>query len=193
MFRLAPWPNDVMYPDQPLLILDLDETLLHARERPLAREPDFTVPPYAVYLRPGVLEFLGHAARHFTLAVWTSSSPAYARAVTTRLFGDIETLAFVWTSDRCTPRRDLERDTWCASKPLRKVRRRGYDLRRVLVVDDSPEKHARNYGNLVAVRPFEGDPDDDELPHLSRYLEHLAREPDLRSIEKRAWRRRLQE
>lgn len=182
-----------MSDDKPLLILDLDETLVHAREVPLDRAPDFVVAPYSLYLRPGVRAFLDHASRHYVLAVWTSSSPLYARAVIEILFGGGESLAFVWASDRCTLRRDVELDTWCQSKPLRKVRRRGYDLRRVLVVDDSPEKHARNYGNLIAVHPFEGDPSDDELPHLSRYLERLAHEPDVRRIEKRGWRRRLPE
>jgi carboxy-terminal domain RNA polymerase II polypeptide A small phosphatase len=177
--------------ERPLLILDLDETLVHAREVPLPRAPDFIVAPYSLYLRPGVRAFLAHASRHYELAVWTSSSPAYARAVTNVLFGTGDEPAFVWASDRCTLRRDVESDVWCQSKPLHKVRRRGYDLRRVLVIDDSPEKHTRNYGNLIAVRPFEGDPDDDELLLLSAYLERLSCEPDFRRIEKRNWRRRL--
>jgi RNA polymerase II subunit A small phosphatase-like protein len=175
--------------DKPLLILDLDETLVHASEVPLARAPDFVVASYALYLRPGVAAFLDHVAQHYALAVWTSSSPLYARAVVDHVFADPTSLAFVWASDRCTLRRDLERDTWDQTKPLRKLRRRGYDLRRVLVVDDSPEKHTRNYVNLVIVRPFEGDPADDELASLSRYLEQLAAAPDFRRVEKRGWRK----
>ena len=120
-----------MSPVRPLLILDLDETLVHAREAPLAHAPDFVVAPYALYRRPNVAAFLERTERHYELAVWTSSSPAYARAVTAHLFPDPERLVFVWASDRCTLRRDLESDTWCQSKPLRKVRRRGYDLRRL--------------------------------------------------------------
>lgn len=88
-------------------------------------------------------------------------------------------------------RRDLETDTWSNTKPLQKLRRRGYDLNRILVVDDSPEKHTRNYGNLIHVAPYEGDPSDDELFHLSRYLEQIAQEPDVRRIEKRNWRKRM--
>lgn len=177
----------VVNPLRPLLILDLDETLIHASETELAHTPDFLIAPYALYLRPGVAGFLERMAQHYELAVWTSSSPAYARAVVARLFAEPERLAFTWASDRCTLRRDLDSDTWCQSKPLHKLRRRGYDLRRVLVVDDSPEKHTRNYGNLIAVRPFEGDPADDELPRLGRYLQQLAGEPDFRRLEKRGW------
>jgi len=58
------------------------------------------------------------------------------------------------------------------------------------VVDDTARKHERNYGNLVTVRPFEGDPSDDELVHLGRYLETLAGVDNVRAIEKRGWRGR---
>jgi RNA polymerase II subunit A small phosphatase-like protein len=172
-----------------LLILDLDETLVHARELPLPHAPDYAIPPYSLYLRPGVREFLENAATRFRLAVWTSSSPTYARGVVRILFPDPEMLEFVWARDRCTPRRDFELDTWWDTKPLHKVRRRGYDLAKVIVVDDSPEKYTRNYGNLVRVKPFEGDPSDDELVHLAKYLELLSKETNVRSIEKRGWRK----
>jgi RNA polymerase II subunit A small phosphatase-like protein len=178
---------------QHLLILDLDETLVHATNVPLSRAPDFEVPPYALYLRPGVREFLDWALETFRVAVWTSSSPKYAEIVTGLLFDDLSKLEFVWARDRCTPRRDFERDVWWDSKSLHKVRRRGFDLRRVLAVDDNPEKYTRSYGNLISVTPYQGSPNDDELRYLRRYLEQLALHPNVRSVEKRFWRRRLED
>lgn len=50
-----------------LLILDLDETLIHARELALSYEPDFWVPPYPVYLRPGVHGFLDNVHQQYRL------------------------------------------------------------------------------------------------------------------------------
>jgi len=41
-----------------LLILDLDETLIFATERPLTREADFRIGPYHVYRRPDLADFL---------------------------------------------------------------------------------------------------------------------------------------
>lgn len=78
-----------------LLILDLDETLVHATRQALDYAPVRQIGPYAVYLRPGVREFLEHVARYFRLAVWTSSSSMYADAVVATLFEDMSVLEFV--------------------------------------------------------------------------------------------------
>lgn len=175
--------------ERPLLVLDLDETLVHATETPLTIVAhDHEVGRYFLHLRPGLRAFIDEVANHYRLAVWTSSSPSYADAVCPLVFTGAERLEFVWASDRCTPTRHFGTDTWCDAKPLKKLKRRGYDLARVLVVDDSPEKHTRNYGNLVQVAPFIGDPADDELAHLAQYLSAIAPESDFRRIEKRAWR-----
>lgn len=175
--------------DRNLLVLDLDETLVFATERSIDREPDHLVGPYAVYRRPGLTQFLELAFEHFNVAVWTSSSPAYAQAICESIFPDPRRLAFIWASDRCTMRRDFQSDTWVQIKNFAKLRRRGFDLDRVLVVDDSPEKHVKNYGNLLRVRPYEGAVDDDELLALATYLVSLASLRDVRSIEKRRWRK----
>lgn len=175
--------------DSPLLILDLDETLIHATKIPLERGGDFRVGPYHVYVRPGFGEFIRLVSGAYRLAVWTSSSPMYAAGVCGALFGDECPLEFVWACDRCTPTRDFATDSWSQAKRLRKVKRKGFDLDRVLMVDDSPEKLAKNYGNLVQVSQFLGDPSDDELAALAAYLLRIARFPDFRAVEKRRWLR----
>lgn len=169
-----------------LVVLDLDETLIHAVETPLDRAADFEVPPYHIYKRPGVDHFLTTIAEVYRLSVWTSSSPDYAREVCDVLF-DALPLEFVWASDRCTVTRDRELDRWIMAKRLKKLRRLGYSLEEVVVVDDSPEKHTQNYGNLVLVRPFEGSPLDNELSSLLPFLRQLALAPNIRSVEKRDW------
>lgn len=173
-----------------LLVLDLDETLIHAVETPLDRAADFEVPPYHIYKRPGVDHFLKSIADIYRLSVWTSSSPDYARDVCDALF-DALPLEFVWASDRCTLTRDRELDRWIMAKRLSKLRRHGYSLEDVVVIDDSPEKHTQNYGNLVVVHPFEGSPSDNELALLLPYLHDLASAPNIRSVEKRGWHQGL--
>lgn len=174
-----------------LLVLDLDETLVFATETGLDRRADARVGPYLVYRRPGVVGFLDWAEAAFEeVAIWTASSRSYALPVIDATLGGRDRFAFVWSSERCTRSYDWETGDFVIRKDLVKLRRKGYDPRRVLAVDDTPSKWSRSYGNVVAVRPFEGAPDDDELAHLQRYLHGLGDAPNVRAIEKRGWRTR---
>ncbi len=67
----------------------------------------------------------------------------------------------------------------------------GFDLDKVIVVDDSPEKLLLNYGNLLRVNPFYGDKNDNELIYLMKYLSLLEKESNVRAIEKRMWKDQL--
>lgn len=175
--------------DRPLLILDLDETLILGSAAPLERPADFRCGEFHVYERPGVGAFLRACAAAWDLAFWTSSTADYAACVVAALAGDLP-VAFTWARDRCIRRFDHELQEPYWVKDLKKVKRRGWSLARVLVVDDTARKLERNYGNLVLVKEYAGDPADGELPLLARYLADLAAAPDLRRIEKRGWRGR---
>jgi TFIIF-interacting CTD phosphatase-like protein len=171
-----------------LLILDLDETLLFATEAPLGRPAAFRVGPYHVYLRPHLSAFVEWCAPRFDLAVWTASSESYAVPVVAHVFGSLDRLEFVWARRRCTRRYDVDTREQYWVKDLKKVRKRGYALEQVIVVDDTARKHERNYGNLVVVRSWEGEEPDDELLHLRAYLDTLVDAENVRTIEKRLWR-----
>jgi len=172
-----------------LLVLDLDETLIYATEDPLERKPDFEVGPYSVYKRPGLDEFLAEVSQHFQLAVWTSSTRLYAEPIVAKIFSLDAELRFVWSRDRCTRTFDPELQEHEYAKNLSKLKRQGYSLEHVLMVDDTPTKLSNHYGNLVRVEPFLGDPTDSELFHLANYLPTLAHVPNIRSVEKRYWRK----
>jgi RNA polymerase II subunit A small phosphatase-like protein len=75
-------------------------------------------------------------------------------------------------------------------KDLKKLRKRGYDLNQIIVVDNTPQKLNRNYGNLVRIDDFEGDLSDRELKRLMRYLEDLVKADNIRTVEKRGWKLR---
>lgn len=72
-------------------------------------------------------------------------------------------------------------------KLLKKVKKKGFDLNRVLIIDDTPAKCRYNYGNAIYPSIFEGDKKDLELPKLIRYLIHLKDFDNMRAIEKRFW------
>lgn len=178
---------------QKLLILDLDETLIYATETPLARRPDFVVGgAYAVYERPAVREFLAWCLANFEVAVWTSATTDYAHAILAQILPPQAELAFVWTRERCTPRYDYEAAEMIWEKKLAKLRRRGkYRLENVIVIDDCWQMWRCSYGNLVAVIPYHGASQDDELQQLMRYLATLKEAANVRQVEKRGWRQRL--
>jgi TFIIF-interacting CTD phosphatase-like protein len=171
-----------------LLVLDLDETLVYATEEPLSSRPDTTVGDYYIYNRPFVREFLEFCLAEFEVAVWTSSTAGYADGVVRHLFGESYDLRFVWARGKCTRRFLPDEYTHIYVKNLKKVKKLGYQLENIIAVDDSPEKWSEQYGNLVRVSEFLGDPDDTELKDLMLYLDHLKSLPNIREVEKRGWR-----
>ena len=138
-----------------LLILDLDETLIHGC--PGASGADFLAAGIPVFIRPGARAFLEQMATTFDLAVWTSASSDYASEIVSVLFPVPP--QFLWCRERCVRWFNPEKCETEYVKDLKKLRRQGRDLAHVLVVDDSPEKLARNYGNLVRMPPFTGGQD----------------------------------
>lgn len=176
----------VMEPDDPiLLILDLDETLIYATEEPLGRGHDFVVGPYSVYRRPHLGEFLDSCSACFRLAIWSTASDDYVRAVVGRIMPPGVEPAFAWGRSRCVRSYDHESFEEEFLKDLKKVKRAGYRLGRVLIADDTPRKVRRHYGNAVYVPPFLGDSEDETLPRLASYLISLRDVANVRSVEKR--------
>lgn len=60
-----------------LVILDLDETLMYATSTPKTAAWDFELPPYKVYKRPFLEEFLTELKEHYRIAIWSSASDQY--------------------------------------------------------------------------------------------------------------------
>jgi carboxy-terminal domain RNA polymerase II polypeptide A small phosphatase len=172
-----------------LLILDLDETLLHASDAPLSVPENFVIGPYFVYLRPHLSEFVRFALENFTVGVWTSSGENYASQITAKIFPE-DSLKFVWASDRCTLKFDPETHDYVSLKNLKKLKSEEFGMSDMIVVDDTPQKHSKNFGNLIAVREFQGEADDNELSALMPYLLTLKDVLDVRQVEKRGWRTR---
>jgi TFIIF-interacting CTD phosphatase-like protein len=174
-----------------LLLLDLDETLIHATPTPLAITPDFQFEFYHVYKRPGLEEFLLKISQHFTLGVWSSASKDYVEEIVKTITPDGLEWFLVWSRSRCTMKRDYVLDTYYFEKKLDKVKNKGFRLEQVIIVDDSPEKSRSNYGNALYIAPFEGDRGDEELKYLYEYLLRLKEVENVRAVEKRGWRQRV--
>lgn len=170
-----------------LLILDVDETLIHATGR-LLGNPDFTAGSYNVYRRPHLEEFLKTCSEYYDLAIWSSGGSDYLQAVVNNIMPPNIQPVFIWCRDRCIRRVNPETQDECFLKDLKKVKRQGFDLDRVLIVEDTAEKVQRNYGNAVYVTSYVGQADDKDLLLLGQYLASIHLVENVRKLEKRGWR-----
>ncbi len=174
--------------DRPLLILDIDETLIHGVEIPLEHPCDFRAGQFHIYKRPHVDQFLGSASKFYDLACWSSATAEYLEIVLSEIIPNNLNLLFSWDRSRCTRRMDFVLQEEFFLKDLRKIRRKGLDINRILILEDEPRKVFRNYGNAIYVRPFVGQSEDSELLNLASYLASIKMEQNFRNLDKRSWR-----
>ena len=108
----------------------------------------------------------------YTLAIWSSASDDYVEAIVKHIIPPQFKLAFVWGGSRCVQKRNLYVDDlgyyqeehyadYYSQKPLKKVKRLGYSLDHILIVDDTPRKEQQNYGNAIYPNPYYGSVEDD--------------------------------
>lgn len=171
-----------------LLILDLDETLVYACPKGSAEKCDFETEKYCVVKRPYLDNFLEFCFSNYQVAIWTTGGEEYAEAICNKIFKDTSKLEFIWSGKRCTPAFDYVNNKTEFLKNLSKVKKKGYPLSRCLMLDNTPFKLQKNYGNLIHVQDFEGEQGDTELLKLIKYIPKFDHVVDVRSIEKRNWR-----
>jgi TFIIF-interacting CTD phosphatase-like protein len=191
---------------KPLLVLDLDETLVSACVAPTATTLDLmgptcrvieiellkTVARFAVFPRPFLESFLVHVAKHYRLALWSAGLPVYVYEVFAAMLQHVVEFEFVWTSDNC----ELLENYGIKGQPRQRVKNlsniENVDLRRVLLLDNVRANAQLQPTNLVEVPDFNAiamhAPDDTVLPELAEFLERIVNEPDLRLVDKSNWR-----
>jgi TFIIF-interacting CTD phosphatase-like protein len=184
------------YHDRPLIIFDLDETLVYTSELRIEGLPLITTTVlgntaknYTVYVykRPYFDELISFCFENFDVAIWTAASAGYAFSILPHLFGKLyDKLTFVYT-ERCTIYRDPETSIVHRVKDLNKVRRRMFNGKfyrsgRMLMVEDTPDNLRRNYGNGIVITSWTGRVSDDYLLKLMAYLSKLLKDDS-------SWRR----
>lgn len=193
---------------RPLLILDLDETLLHANSKAIeGKTVDLQWAHYHIYLRPHLEQFFQTLLPHYHFAIWSSGSDDYVKAAVASMLSIKIPFQFIWGRSRCTYRRSSYREedlyNWSDGlydpyknyeyyKILKKVRKAFHiPVEQMLIADNTPEKLKFNYGNAIYINDFEGDQDDQELIFLSKYLLKIKAASNFRSFEKRFWKKHL--
>ena len=159
---------------RPLLILDLDETLVHASVERRVTGFDFqflvNMPPESVMVyvkvRPFAEEFLRRMSQLFEVCVFTASVSAYADNVLDRLDPQGRYIHHRLYREHCTFTQG------CYVKDLSRM---GRSMERLCLVDNSPITYAMQPENGVPIESWFDDMRDTELMRLTPMLEHFAR------------------
>merc|ERR1712224_303876 len=121
---------------KPTLVLDLDETLVHCCTDPLPNpdvifDVNFSGKLYKVHskFRPHMKEFLTEMAEHYELVIFTASQPAYANQILDIIDDEGSISCRLFRSDCTEVCGNFLKDLTCL----------GRDLRRTIIVDNSPQ------------------------------------------------------
>jgi TFIIF-interacting CTD phosphatase-like protein len=169
------WKTATMKSNRPLIVLDLDQTLIDAdfscqakcRSSKKIRLADGS--SILVCFRPHMKEFVNFCFKNFDVAVWTAADRDYAEGVVNVVFGrNKNKLVFFWSREDCTYLNDGS-----LSKPLKNVWERfgSYDKTNTIIVDDNTDNCVYNVPNSVIVPAWSNEiKGDDVLKQLVTIL-----------------------
>jgi Dullard-like phosphatase family protein len=162
------------------VVLDLDETLVHAIElEPGIDYSSFRFNTivtnidkqrYGVYVRPMINEFLAYCADHFELILFTAATRQYAQLVMDAI-DPHGLIKYRFYRESCLESNGI------LTKPIQNL---GRQMDRIVLVDNSEWCMLSCPDNGVLVPDFTGDPLDDDLNKLAGFLSHLHGLKDVR-------------
>lgn len=173
---------------KPVLVLDLDETLVHCcnyDKRPQMADTVLTAMsslgrPMIIYLnvRPHTSEFLKRASNHFKIVVFTSSELDYATAVCRHLDPANQYFSGLYSREYC-----LRTEKGFLVKDLRIIS--GSDTSNIFLVDNLVQSFSAQIDNGIPIVPFTLEKNDSELLKLADFLDRLRIQVDKRRFIKK--------
>ena len=183
--------KNVVNSDKKLILLDLDETLIHT-EYPIVEEninkydtiirfkadnePDDEYHELGLYLRNGVRKFLSLLNNYFNLAIFTASDKDYANAIIRYLDPNKNIFKFCFYRYNCVNVNDL-----ICIKDLRIIE--NIDMKKTILIDNNIYSFANQLNNGILINSFYGDKNDVELFNVLGYLfEYILLADDVRKV-----------
>ena len=167
-----------------LLLLDLDETLVHCVKKPNPLRPpmvkiDITAPngnlikDVGFNIRPQCRELLVSANKNYEVCVFTASTPQYADAIIDYLDPTGELIQHRFYRYSCIKTEGGE-----YIKDLRVFK--NIELKNILLVDNAVYSFGQQLANGIPIVSFKEDPEDREFEFLIPQLEECAKYDDVR-------------
>lgn len=169
-----------------LLVLDLDETLVHCCNFDGKMGKNTIVKPIKTSLgngilkfnvRPGVEKFLREMSSHYQIVVFTASDKDYAKSVLNHIDPE-QFVCKLLTRDSCSFTRSGH-----LVKDLRIFQNR--DISKMVLVDNTAKCSLPQFDNSIPILPFINNDNDSELEELGQFLIQLKGEKDIPGFLKR--------
>ena len=178
-----------------LLILDLDETLIHSDLDFLLKEKNINYDkilyfnseeekniPLPLIIRPGLYEFLDYASENFDLVIFTASDQDYANTIINYIEKDKKYFKMRLYRNNC-----LFIDPGLYIKDLR-IFNSWKKMEDIIIIDNSLFSFANQLNNGILITSFFDDKSDTFLNIVKDYLEYIKNEKDIREINKESFR-----
>ena len=178
-----------------LLILDLDETLVHSdfdyslKEKidkydtilhfDSEDEKNIELP---LIIRPGMYEFLDYASKEFDLIVFTASEQEYADTIINYIEKDKKYFKMRLYRDHCI---FIEPGLYIKDLRIFSSQRK---LEDIIIIDNSLFSFSNQLNNGILITSFFDDKNDTFLDNVKDYLEYIKNEEDIRGINKESFR-----
>lgn len=153
-----------------LLVLDLDETLIYSTTNKLANKEAFQYEHYFVYTRPYLDWFLKEISNHFRIGIWSAANELYVSSIVEQILPKNIKLEIMLGRTSCLRKLNSETHTYSYNKNITYLVKLNLKLEQIIIVDDNPDNAIINRGNIIVIKPFIGDLDDQELKFLYDYL-----------------------
>ena len=178
-----------------LLILDLDETLVHSDLDFLLKEKNVKYDtilhfdseeekniPLPLMIRPGLYKFLDYASENFDLVVFTASDQDYADTIINYIEKDKKYFKMRLYRNNC-----IFIDPGLYIKDLR-IFNSWKNMENIIIVDNSLFSFANQLNNGILITSYFDDKKDTFLYNVKDYLEYIKNEKDIREINKESFR-----
>lgn len=163
--------NDIL-DRRPILVFDLDETLIHSAKQQLPNSITIFVNSKQkhILVRNGAKPLLQELAKFYNIYIFTSASKEYADSIIDRI------APFIPMKNR------LYKDSikLYQRNPIKDLEIINHDFKRILLIDDTPKFGYKQPKNVVVVKSWFGEDSDSVLTNdLLPLLKAVANEDNL--------------